>query len=411
MSLLKINWPFLIVLLLPFSAIAEKLEYKLTSTLGNPENVKVFVDTSHLGKFSLIRPRQIPNSFIKKAPSVDCIANSRKQKVKYEREYECDRLVWEISFDAISKDGFDVSNQENIHNSNKWWVLFEWGDIPRIKGHPDIDVCVIEIKSKNKKCRSLPAVNEAPLIFVWGNSSAQNNFKDSYFNLYIDNDQRILKILSWKQLLSQFNYLNQLLLKGKGKNKNFDIVWIGYEKSKGFVGGAAGSETYVANYGVENGKITESDISRLLWISGHEEFHMLSPYSFPLWVSESLAQYYGYKSLSKTGLSSKSPLELWNLKKNDIPHSNTGLYAANRKVVDERNMSYYGLFYDKGAAFWNEVDDALKRKGVSLDSFIQLLSNTNGSEIELNKNFVVAIENVLTKRFFNSLVAKYLSQN
>ena len=404
-------WIYIIVLLLPSLALAEKIEYKLTSTLNDPRSVEVSVDTSNLGSFSLIRPRQIPHSKKMRVPKVECVLSSRRQKVRYGKKIECKELVWKIAFNTIGKGGIDVSLQKNLYSSAGWWVLFEWGNIPRIKGYSDIDVCSIQINSEHKICRPLPDASEAPLIMVWGNSSAQKKYEGAYFNLYIDNSQRILKIISWKQLFAQFDYLNRLLVNDKKNNKNIDVVWVGYEKSYGFVGGAAGSQAYITNYAVENGKVNVSDISRLLWISGHEEFHMLSHYSFPLWVSESLAQYYGYKSLAKLGIASKSPAELWRLRKDKIPHSNAGLYFANKKVVDDKNMSYYGLFYEKGAAFWNELDGALKTKGTSLDSYIQLLSSTRSSLIELNKKFVAAVEKVVGKDVLVSLVSSYLSSD
>ena len=76
-----------------------------------------------------------------------------------------------------------------------------------------------------------------------------------------------------------------------------ELAWVGIDKKDEVLGGAAGATGFVSNYALENGAIDVISRERLFWISGHELFHTLSTYPYDLWASESLAHYYGYKSL------------------------------------------------------------------------------------------------------------------
>jgi hypothetical protein len=411
MELMIINkkWLYFIIFFMPTLSFGATIKYNLTSTSDNPKIVQVSVDTSHIGVFSIEQPRQLPFSSDTQVPQIQCITMSGRQKAEYGKEVECREITWFISFDILGENGTDVSKQQNLYSLKGWWVLFEWGDIPRLKGYSDINICASQLNTKfQDTCRTLPANDSAPLILVWGDSAAKKSNQKTHFNLYVDDLTRVLKEGSWAQVLAQFNYLQQLLLNDSEEKKDIDIVWIGIDESIGVLGGAAGSQAYISNYAVKGNQVSLNDLSRLYWISGHEEFHMLSSYSFPTWISESLAHYYGFKSLSAAGFSTQSPIDIWKTQVDKFPHSNTGLYKAHEMVVESNEMNYYGLFYNKGAAFWNELDEALIKKGSSLDLFISFLPNKNNSLAQLNKHFVTAIEKVLEKDDFSRLASNYL---
>lgn len=399
----------IILLVVPNILFGKTINYLLSSDLTNPKIAMVSVDTSNIGTFILEESRQLPFSNDIDTSKIQCMTSSGKKTVKYGTEINCKRLTWSINFDILSEHGTDVSLQKNLYSKKGWWLLFEWGDIPRLKGYSNINICVNQLKAESQNtCRILPTKNSAPLILVWGVHTAQNNSLKTQFKLYVDNSSRVLKDGAWTQLLSQFNYLQSLLLKGGKEKKDIDIVWIGNDESIGALGGAAGSQSYISNYAIKNNLVSFEDLSRLYWISGHEQFHMLSSYSFPIWISESLAHYYGYKSLSNKDFLSQSPVDVWGDNMHKTLYSNIGLYSANEKVAVSKDMSYYGLFYDKGAAFWHELDNELMKKGSNLDLFIGFLDNKDKSIAKLNDPFVTAIEQIIGREPFIKLVSKYL---
>ena len=241
----------------------------------------------------------------------------------------------------------------------------------------------------------MPDLNSPPLIMAWGDRSTQNLTSSAALNVYADFDQELLDSPNWSKFMSQFSYLQGLLSSKEITPNEIDLIWVGINESIGSVGGAAGSQAFVSNYTVKDGLVSSESVSRLLWVSGHEIFHMLSPYSFPIWISESLAQYYGYKSLSHAGDVSQTPAQLLKSQVTNIPHGTSGLYEASEMVVSQNDMGYYAVFYIKGAAFWEEIDTALTIKGASLDQYISYLSGERKSDVQLNGAFVGEIEQVI----------------
>ncbi len=396
---------YLAILFAPSLAYGGLVKYNLQADPYSPQTVLVSADTSTLGEFSLTQARTIPFSKAKTALEIHCKTGSDTTKIVYGQEVECQQITWSIDFKQIPVRGTDVSEQRNLYSSAGWWLLFEWNSIPRLQGH-SVEICANPANSTaTDKCRQLPDLNAAPLIMVWGQARTLKAQGDNKFSIYADT-QRVLSNQGWSQLMAQYSYLQQLLQPKSGHKRDIDIIWVGIDESFGSMGGATGSQSFVANYLVKNNQVSQANLSKLHWISGHEIFHLLSPFLTPLWISESLAHYYGYKSLIKAGVPVQTPVEIWQSKLATAAHASTGLYAAHEMVTDKNDMSYYGLFYNKGAAFWQQLDDELKRNGSSLDSHIALLAGT--SSVKPNKNFVAAVEAVLGKKEFSQLVSKYL---
>ncbi|VAW33868.1 hypothetical protein MNBD_GAMMA01-2031 [hydrothermal vent metagenome] len=408
-SIMQVQF-IVLFLLIPLLSYGETVTYYLQTNPENPQIVNVSADTSALGLFSLEQPRTLPFTGTVHLPEVQCVTASGHHKVDYGTSIKCQKIIWFIHFDKLGMQGVnDVSKQRNLFSAAGWWVLFEWGDIPRLKDHTDIQVCVNQASaSLQSTCRAVPNLNQPPLVMAWGKVSAQKTEANIQFNIYIDQHKGLMNEESWSQLMEQYSYLQQLLATRQSPQKNIDIIWVGIDASLKTIGGATGNQAFISNYVVTNGKISQEHSSMLHWVSGHEIFHMLSISNYPLWISESLAQYYGYKSLGIIGIVVKSPIEDWQSGMNKTPHAGIGLYKANAMVVQNKDMSYYSLFYSKGAAFWQELDNALKQKETTLDAFISLLSAQNVTNAELSTKFVTAIENVLEEKQFSQLISKYL---
>ena len=407
---IKLTQWFCLVLFTPQLLSAEPIRYNLLADPGNPQLVQASANTADIGIFSLQQPRTIPFSNPVKPPKIQCLTESGSYVAEYGKAIECKKITWSLHFDRLGGAGADVSEQRNLYSPTGWWVLFEWGWIPRLKDHHEVEICAELVNAKSsQKCRALPSLNSAPLIMPWGNTSTTKTVSTTQFTVYADNNKNVLNERSWEQLMSQYNYLQQLLSVKTPTNKDIDIIWVGIDADLGTLGGAAGSQAYISNYLLNNKQAEQNSLSRLHWISGHEVFHLLSTYSYPLWASESLAHYYGYKSLGKAGASfDQTPIEIWESRRPEITHASTGLYEANKIVTTNNDLSYYGLFYHKGAAFWQQLDNELNRRGASLDTYIELLSETDASVTQLNNSFVKAVEGVTGKKYFSELTKKYL---
>lgn len=227
------------------------------------------------------------------------------------------------------------------------------------------------------------------------------------FRIYTDSSGlALINERTQQRLNKQFSYLSSLFFPGDIPNTTIDIAWVGIDEERKTVGGAAGESAYISNYAISTNN-SEMSQERLFWVSGHETFHMISSYSYPLWIAESLAHYYGYKSLAQHGPTLITPIEEWDKQKNSVSNSKAGLYEAHTKVLNNEG-SYYGLFYGKGAAFWHDLDTRLENKDDSLDHYLSLLSNSQQGKEELSREFTTAIINIIGKQEFKQLVSKYL---
>jgi hypothetical protein len=125
-------------------------------------------------------------------------------------------------------------------------------------------------------------------------------------------------------------------------------------------------------------------------------------------MSESLAHYFGYKSLSQDDKPILTPAEEWKKKHTLMPNSEAGLYKAHDEVTKNKDMRYYGLFYVKGSAFWYELDMFLKQNDDSLDHYLSLLAVPQGIDGKLSKEYIKAISRVIGDQKVELLLSQYL---
>jgi hypothetical protein len=78
-------------------------------------------------------------------------------------------------------------------------------------------------------------------------------------------------------------------------------------------------------------------------------------------------------------------------------------------VAEQQDYSYYALFYDKGAAFWYELDQLLQQQGKSLDLYLPLLHPQKQSSYELPPDFSDAVSQFVGKQNFELLQQRYLT--
>lgn len=387
---------------------AQSIDFNLRVDPESP-NVGVFsANSSNLDRLTLLVPRTIPFSNAGNLAEIKCVNRNLTKPISYGQEEQCDRIEWEVTFNKIDGRDVNVSEQKNLYSETGWWALFEWGVIPRIKENLNINICTYASDGISKKdCKRLPGENQAPLLWVWGKPTIEFEASERKIRIFTDSGgSALINERTQQRLSKQFSYLSGLFPSGNISDTAINIAWVGIDEEKKAVGGAAGESAYISNYVISENNFEVSQ-ERLFWVSGHETFHMISSYSYPLWVDESLAHYYGYKSLAQHGPTLLNPIQEWEKQKNSVPNGETGLYKAHTKVL-KGESSYYGLFYDKGAAFWHDLDTHLENKGDSLDHYLSLLSSSEHKNGKLSREFTAAIINIIGKQEFEQLASKYL---
>ena len=161
----------------------------------------------------------------------------------------------------------------------------------------------------------------------------------------------------------------------------------------------------MANIAVSERGVISSDRIKYLWVAGHEMAHMLGLGTEVLWASESLAHYYGFKSLGEDKLASQI------FKQMVREMSQIGLLKA-QQLVGQGEGQHYAQFYVKGAAFWKDLDEAIigvTRSQKSLDDYLSLLINGRfGTNGELPSEFLQAMVDVIGQEKVNRLLLEYL---
>jgi len=384
-------------------------------------NLRIDPESPHIGTFSantsdlieltLLEPRAIPFSDSGNAAEINCVYDNLTTPVTYGESVQCNRLEWEVTFDNVEGHDVSVSEQKNLYSESGWWVLFEWAVIPRIQEDLKINICTYSSDNISEKvCKKLPGESQAPLLFIWGKPTIEFESPGRKFRIFTDSSgSELINQRTQQRLSKQYGYLSGLFSTIEFKDipdAVIDIAWAGIDENLKTIGGAAGESAYISNYAITDNNFELSQ-ERLFWVSGHETFHMISSYSYPLWISESLAHYYGYKSFAQHSPALLNPIQEWEKQKNSNPYGKTGLYEAHANVLKGEG-NYYGLFYSKGAAFWHDLDTHLEKKDNTLDHYLSLLSSSQQENGELSKEFITAMIDIIGKQDFTHLEAKYL---
>ncbi|KZK82233.1 hypothetical protein PsAD13_03791 [Pseudovibrio sp. Ad13] len=405
---------------LPFLFLIPSLFIK--PTLAENPPVQIIIDVSTTAPMSgtatvtlpapqslrLLKPRTIRGDA--KTPPIQFFCDGiQKTSITYGKRLSCRELQWNVTFQNVQTAPHAIANQQNLYSPSEWWSLTEWDDIPRFEGILTIEICgKVHGKAQAIKCNALPTQNEPPLILTWGKSTKTLETGQTTLTLFKDDPTSALKAENLPAIQQQLAYLKALLAPEERTPNNIDLVWVAIDKKLGQIAGAAGKQAFLANFAVTDGAATDDSLAKLHWVSGHELFHLLTTQSYPLWISESLAQYYGYKSLEKAGLQSETPMEQWQNFQERYPHAATGLYEAHTKVTRDNNPNYYPLFYMKGAAFWQAVDQKLQKAGTSLDNVLPQIEAAAANDAALSSRTIGLLKTTLSEQVVSTLQQQYL---
>lgn len=321
----------------------------------------------------------------------------------------CSAITWSVAFTTIESPNINLGEQANLYHPDGWWLLTEWGSLLRAESQVTNGTVCARL-GDTSTCRSLPGLHQPPLFLLAGEPDHTRRFGDIAFHFFhallpADFDPVVLH----DSLAHQLTYLTSLI---HGKERavsipsEIDVLILGIDESLDVVGGAAGHTAYLANVAIGDDGIASTELVRLLWITGHELIHLLGLDSAPLWAAESLAHYYGYKSMR----ASEEAQQLFERMLEDLP--DLGLLQAHHRVTQKGEGQYYGLFYTRGAAFWRALDRQLTESTggeYDLDVFLPMLREHDfGAEGELPPVFIDALRKRIEPSVLDQLFDRYL---
>lgn len=380
----------------PMIEAKEILTYNIKPKDNNLLLNSITVDTSHLGRFVLSPSRAIVST---NTSEVKCHSSNQVNNVEFEKETKCDSVSWDISFKSLDTNGVDISSQQNVYSSSGHWILFEWGDIHRIKGIVEAQICI-----NGKSCSPIPTVNQAPLIKVWGEKPMVISNHLFQANIYADEILLDSKKNSITEKISKLITYLKPIFNTQNIPVNWDLIFVNIDEKYRTVGGAAGFNSWVANYVTNQGKLNGQRFEHTTHIVAHETIHTLTDIPISFWISESLTEYYTHKALRLIEPTYESAIDEL-IRKHDAQSN-----LSKRIEEVEPNNENLLFFYTKGAAFWQAIDEQLIKNNSSLDDIVDTLANDESEEL-LPQAFIKKLVGIIGAFESQKIIEKYVQEN
>ncbi|MCY9874271.1 hypothetical protein [Vibrio barjaei] len=376
------------------------VKYQITTHDTDPKQGTIKADTSDIGAFQLSKPRTTSSSEL---PDIQCLSNNGQSTiVSFDSPISCRQLSWTVNFEAKTSNEFEPAQQVNTYEPNEgWYFLSEWNSLPTIQGQ-DIEVC-----DPDNICSAMPNSDQPPLFVVWGMPYEQMNIGASTVVVKSNALPLLKSNRSWFQnLTQQLDYLSTIF--NDKQPHQWQLIYFSKDKSQRNVSGATGYNTLLSNVLTDKGAFAKDSMFHLAKVTAHESVHFMGSRSLPVWAEEGLAEYYAIKSLQFTDLNNKpSPVKNWEKASKEFQHlGNVGLIEAGKKVSIENDMQYYPLFYVKGPAFWQTLDEQLQANQSSLDTLVPLLQT--GNDFNLPDVFVNQVISVIGNDKWQEITLAYL---
>lgn len=286
----------------------------------------------------------------------------------------CREVSWRVRPERIEHGQADASRQASLAlRSPDWILLSEPTSLLRPVDDGGDEFLESELRLVGATERSpgrwkLPAMNKAPEFFALGDfheSSVEIGGRQIHH--VIDDPERLARtglLGLHEQALAFLAQRLPLPLDLPAQERGLLVIWLGIKPGSGEIGGAAGGHSFVTNYLIPDGKGGALRRAEPLMTLAHEQFHQLADQirgnrpALPVWLNESLAQYYALKTL-RTILPGPETDRI-------VAHFITpGRITENLLSLDRRNRAHdpsaYPLIYQQGASFWAEFDEALQQ--------------------------------------------------
>ena len=327
----------------------------------------------------------------------------------------CGRISWTVTADVISDGGGDPSKQRTLAvGPGPWFLLAEPTSILRPVGlsepssieDPANSDHLVGARPLASGRFWVPALNSAPEFYVLGPAATVERAIGNFHVTYVADDPGRVGRLGLDSLHAKaLSYLSAVVSLPKDvpdSSRTLLVIWLAALHAGGPLGGAAGSRSFVANYLIDPSVDEKRKRAMTVAIVAHEQFHQLVAIlrghmrPLPVWLSESLAQYYGLKALVRAE-DSQSAHDVSNQFIDPSRIAADGLLELDRRY-SSGDRSAYGLFYSQGATLWSEVDSAIGAATggkQSLDDYVKdLLVSPLSGDGSLPKAFLDRLRSI-----------------
>ncbi len=334
--------------------------------------------------------------------------------------WNCVRLSWTITFSDVSPAGVDATAQANIYDRYQhFWLLSEPASLLRPVGDLSHQG-VVEIigggpvhggaeggtEGGAGQRRFVPTVAMAPEFYVIGELPTSVVRAGAAELIYVNALDASLGGLVGEDR-RQIGYLTRVAGVKPRQPLRSVVVWLPIaEPEEPRV--AAGYRTIVISGVVQDGRLRQ--IEQTLALLLREQFVQITPAKVPLWIRESLAQYYALKALRRTDLSAARITAIERRYVDPMRAPKLRLREAQRRLQPYRDRSQFGVFHTDGATFWDRLDRAIVRKSGfrTLDSLLPRLFTADWTDDRLPPAIVERMRRYAGDSAVDELLAMYV---
>jgi hypothetical protein len=295
--------------------------------------------------------------------------------------WSCVRLTWTVAIKAAPEGGVDLRARQSFFDPNaRFWLFSDASSLLRPVGDAQHDGQVefvgrgpvhgaVQVGSTPR--RVVPAADGTAEFYVIGRLPGASVREGGFETLHLDAIGG-----EWRNLVAEHGRALQYLIRTAGARQlaplRSTVVWFGGLTDDGMPIGIAGHRTLLLSAAKRDGRIQHAEMA-FAWML-REQLLQSMPERVPLWVRESLAQYYAIKALRRSEL---PPAAIAAAEKRfvDSTHPPRGRLREAQRRVQAGDEAARAELRTTGAAFWERVDRAIVRKSGfrTLDSVLPRL--------------------------------------
>lgn len=302
----------------------------------------------------------------------------------------CSRLSWTVHFRSAEQADIDVQKLESVFVAAAgFWLFSETTSLLRPvddTAHTgEIEFAVAApvhggAPGSSPRLRRLPARHAAPGLYVIGELPQIAVREGGAETTHVIAGGADLRRLVQEQRQA-LRYLTQAARLRPAVPWHNTVVWLA-GKQTGELQVVAGAQTLLVSAAVDDGRVPQFELALLHVL--REQLLLMMPAAMPLWVRESLAQYYAIKAMRRLNLPAETIGSVERRYIDPLRRPAVKLREAQRRIV-AGDTAQRAELHAGGATFWDRLDRAIVRKSGfrTLDSALPRLLAASWSDDRL----------------------------
>lgn len=330
--------------------------------------------------------------------------------------WTCTRLTWKVNFRSAAEGSIDPRARESVFDPKaRYWLFSEAtsllrpvddaghdGEVEFSGGAPVHGGAQVGATPR----RVVPAADKTSEFYAIGRLPGASLREGGIEVFHLD-----ALGIEWRDLLAEHGRALRYLTRAAGARGlaplRSTVVWVGESTDDGAPVGIAGHRTLLLSATARDGRLRQGELA-LAWLL-REQLRQSMPDRLPVWVRESLAQYYAVKALRRSEMPTAAVAAAERRLIDPLQPPQTKLREAQRRLLAGDSAARAEL-QAAGAAFWDRIDRAIVRKSGfrTLDSLLPRLLAADWPDDRLPAALLDRLRDYAGDRAVDELLAQYV---